>query len=140
MYFSGLRVSEARNLLAERIYLESGVMIVVGKGNKERVVPIVSDLIPIIKKRLKEVPEGQIWEETAVNDFRSAIHWACKRAGIRRDITPHKLRHAFGVHATESGVGLKSLQQVMGHSTSQVTEIYSHLAAKALVREMEKFK
>ncbi len=139
LYLAGLRISEANNMIAERIYPDRGVMLVVGKGNKERVVPIIHSLETILDKRLKEVTAGLLWKGVIVKDLRPAIKWASKRAGITRKITPHALRHAFGVHATESGVGLKSLQQVMGHSTSQVTEIYTHLAAEALVKEMGKF-
>jgi site-specific recombinase XerD len=143
MYFGGLRVSEASYMLAEKVFIDQGVMFIVGKGNKERIVPITERLYPILKRRLEEVDNGgYLWAVNngkVVKDLRETIKWACKRAGVTRHITPHKLRHAFGVHATESGIGLKSLQQVMGHSTSQITELYSHLAAAALKKEMGKF-
>lgn len=141
LYFGGMRVGEAVGLTVERVSLAMGVMIVTGKGNKERVIPIAADLLPYLVRRLSEVPGGRLWETGQAKrfDLRASIEAACKRAGITRHIHPHLLRHAFGVHCTEAGMGLRSLQQIMGHSTSQVTELYSRLAAEALKREMAKY-
>lgn len=143
MYYGGLRVAEVTYLKTAKVFPERGLMVVLGKGQKERAVPIVPQLMPIIQRRIEENPGEWMWarEETGVpyKDLRAAITWACKRAGVTRHIYPHLFRHAFGVHATESGIGLKHLQQVMGHTTSKTTEIYSHLAADALIKEMGRF-
>jgi|LGOV01.1.fsa_nt_gb site-specific recombinase XerD len=142
LYLGGLRSAEAINLKAETILMQQGVMLVIGKGNKERVVPIIPSLKPILEKRLKEIQAGLMWPKkdgTPCKDLRSAIKWASKRAGITRHINPHLFRHAFGVHTTESGVNLRQLQQVMGHSSSTTTELYSRLAAEALKKELGKF-
>lgn len=142
LYLGGLRSAEAINLKAETILMEQSIMLVVGKGNKERVVPIIPSLKPILEKRLGEIQTGLMWPKrdgTPYQDLRSAIKWAAKRAGITRHINPHLFRHAFGVHTTESGVNLRQLQQVMGHSSSATTEIYSRLAAEALKKELGKF-
>jgi integrase/recombinase XerD len=142
MYLGGLRSAEAINLKAETILIDQGIMLVTGKGNKERVVPIIINLEPILKKRLREISTGLMWPKrdgTPYVDLRSAIKWAAKRAGITRHINPHLFRHAFGVHTTESGVNLRQLQQVMGHSSSSTTELYSRLAADSLKKEFGKF-
>ena len=142
MYLGGLISAEAINLKAETILTHQDIMLVTGKGNKERVVPIIQDLKPILEKRLKEINTGLMWPKkdgTPYKDLRSAIKWAAKRAGITKHINPHLFRHAFGVHTTESGVNLRQLQQVMGHSSSATTELYSRLAAESLKKELKKF-
>ena len=128
MFYCGLRVSEARSLRPEDIHWSRGVMVVTGKGNKQRVVPIHRKLKPWLRHLPLEGPE----------DLRVMAKWAVKRAGLDIYIHPHLMRHAFGVHMTQSGVPLRALQDIMGHSSSQVTEIYTRLAAETLVQEMNK--
>lgn len=142
LYHGGLRSAEGRTLKAEHINLAMGVMIITGKGNKQRIVPVVDDLLPVLERRLAEIDSGWLWpgpNGTPLVDLRPTIKWAKKRAGINRPYTPHTFRHAFGSHATMAGVNLRTLQEVMGHSSSQVTELYSRLAASALSKEMRKF-
>ncbi|MDF1578407.1 MAG: tyrosine-type recombinase/integrase [Desulfobulbales bacterium] len=142
LYFGGLRSTEAKSLTAENVRLDMEVMVVIGKGNKQRVVPIVKPLARILAKRIVEVGTGLLWDWTGrgpVKDLRSLLEWSCKRAGVRRRITPHTFRHAFGVHATIAGAGLRGLQQIMGHSTSTITEIYTTLAAENLIKELKNF-
>jgi len=142
LYYGGLRSEEARTMRVEKINLSLGIMLVVGKGNKERVVPIIDDLRMILEKRLAEVETGLLWTGPAgkkIGDLRKTIEWAQKRTKIKGHYTPHSFRHAFGTHATMSGVNLRTLQEVMGHSTSTTTEIYTRLAAGALSDEMKKF-
>lgn len=138
LYYAGLRKSEARSVTVENCFLGRGIMIVRGKGNKQRPVPISSALVPMIEQRIEEVKSGPLFPNMP-KDLRELIFWAKKRAKITKKITPHMLRHCFGVHSIQAGVNLRSLQLVMGHSSSQVTEGYTHLAATALVEEMKKF-
>jgi site-specific recombinase XerD len=119
-------------------------LIVVGKGNKERVVPILAaELATDLRRRVEMVKSGYLWlnEETGlpIKDLRSLLYWAAKRAGINRHINPHLLRHSFGAHATAAGISLRALQDIMGHSTPAVTQIYSQVAAETLRKEMGKF-
>lgn len=130
MYYCGLRSSEARNLEARHVNWALNVLIVTGKGNKQRVVPINKKLKPYLRATLP-------WY--GARDLRAVALWAVKRAGLTIHIHPHLMRHAFGVHMTEKGVSLRALQDIMGHSSSQVTELYSRLAAEVLGREMGKF-
>ena len=130
MYYCGLRSSEARNLATGHINWSLSIMIVTGKGNKQRVVPLNRKIRPYLRAGLPFY---------APVDLREIATWALKRAGMTIHIHPHLLRHAFGVHMTEKGVPLRALQDLMGHSSSQVTELYSRLAAEALGREMGKF-
>lgn len=128
MYYCGLRSAEARGLAPRAVNWSLGVMIITGKGNKQRIVPINRKLRPYLRRLPWYAPK----------DMREVAEWACKRAGLGIHIHPHLMRHAFGVHATEAGVGLRALQDIMGHSSSQVTELYTRLAAEALSREMGK--
>ncbi|WP_408608821.1 tyrosine-type recombinase/integrase [Desulfogranum japonicum] len=72
-------------------------------------------------------------------DLKSTLLLAKKRAGITKRITPHVFCLAFGVHSAEKGIHLRSIQEMMGHSTSQVTEIYTRLATEHLLKEIDKF-
>jgi site-specific recombinase XerD len=140
LYFGGLRASEAKFLTAEAIHLDAKYMIVTGKGNKQRAVPIVHDLHPWLQKRIDEIgPTGLMWttsKNKPITDLKGIIYWAKKRAGITRRIYPHLLRHAFGTHATMDGVNLRSLQYAMGHTTSATTEIYTTLGNSAVIEEL----
>lgn len=130
MYYLGLRSQEARDLRGFAVNWSRRVVIVVGKGNKQRIVPINRKAAPYLRNSLPFY---------APKDFRKVLEWACKRAKIGRHINPHLFRHAFGCHMTASGVGLRALQEIMGHSTPVVTERYSQVVAETLLKEMEKF-
>jgi site-specific recombinase XerD len=140
LYFGGLRAGEARGLRREDIHLDRRLMIVTGKGNKQRVVPIVNELAPWLEKRIKEVSPGCLMWTTAKGaplvDLDKIIEWAKVRAGINRRIYPHLLRHCYGVHSTMAGVNLRSLQIAMGHSSSHTTEIYTRLGNSAIIDEI----
>lgn len=146
MLYAGLRRNEALNLRAEDVVLERRVIIPLGKGGKQRIVPIVHpDLIAELERKIEEVKTGILWQSpykkdgAPYTDIKDSLKRAAKRAGISMRIYNHLLRHAFGTHAIESGIDLRSVQLLMGHSTSQVTETYTHVAAAHLQREMEKF-
>ncbi|MDR2549147.1 MAG: tyrosine-type recombinase/integrase [Desulfobulbus sp.] len=130
MYYCGLRVSEAAGLRDGHIKWSMGVMIVTGKGAKQRVVPLNRKVRPYLRSGLPFDAPG---------DLRPILKWAEKRAGIDRHFYPHLFRHAFGTHMTQQGASLRALQLILGHSSSHITEIYTTLAAEALSREMDKF-
>lgn len=139
LYYGGLRASEALHLTADKVHLDIGMMRVRGKGNKERTVPIVDDLRPYLERRLREKETGLLWtsrSDAKMSGLRKIIQLASIRAGITRHIYPHLLRHAFGTHATMGGVGLRTLQKIMGHTTSKTTEIYTTLSDQAVISEL----
>ena len=145
LYDTGLRRSEALGLRAENVNLETRLMLVKGKGEKERMVPIITDrLFRELQKAKKRTGAGPLFinprTKKPYRDIRMAIKRAAKDAGLGvLRVYPHLFRHSFGTHATMAGVGLKHLQDVMGHCTSQVTEMYTHLAAERLKDETQKF-
>ncbi len=89
-----------------------------------------------------EVKTGLLWATQSgrsLYDLRGTIMWASKRTGIITHITPHSLRHAFGVRAVMAGIHLRTIQLILGHSSSKVTELYTHLAAGQIAEEIERF-
>jgi integrase/recombinase XerD len=140
LYFGGLRAGEAKGLRREDVHLDRRLMIVRGKGNKQRVVPIVRELAPWFERRLPEVGPGDlVWTSArghAMSDLDKMVEFAKRRAGITRRIYPHLLRHAYGTHATMAGVGLRALQNAMGHTSSHTTEIYTTLGHNAIIDEI----
>jgi len=143
MYYGGLRKGEACTLKAESVNIEQRTMYVTGKGGKPEMVPLLKYLVPVLERRLQEVKEGYLWatpeSKRALTDLREIIEWGCKRAGITTHITPHSLRHAFGVRAVVAGVHLRTIQLILRHSSSKVTEIYTRLATAQILQDVEKF-
>lgn len=144
LYFAGLRFSEAAGLYAEDIRVDQGVIVIrKGKGGKSRVVPIVAPLSPYLAAIIKKIPTGPLFvnkkTKIPIKSIKKSLAAAGKRAGVSIHIHAHLLRHGFGTHSTMDGVGLRVLQDVMGHSSPQVTEIYTTLAAQTLISEFGKW-
>lgn len=140
LYYAGLRFSEAANLKAEDILIDQGAIVInAGKGNKSRIVPIVLPLVPILEALKKQIPKGPLFINpstgTPYKSIKKSIKAAAIRAGVPLRIYSHLFRHGFGVHSTLDGIGLRTLQNAMGHSSSTTTEIYSQLAAQALIED-----
>jgi len=143
LYYAGLRKAEAAGLTAESVYLDRGMMIVRGKGNKQRAVPIASDLRPYLERRLAEIDSGLLWTNRhgrPLYDVRPHVKWALRRSGLSRRLYPHLLRHGFGTHGTMAGIGIRAMQKMLGHSSSQTTEIYTTLADEWLTEEIKRFE
>ncbi|TLM66041.1 MAG: hypothetical protein FDZ69_07615 [Deltaproteobacteria bacterium] len=137
-YYSGLRRTELLTLDGRRIDLRSWYILIRGKGEKNRTVPIVTKLKPYIRSahqsgRLFTNPEtGKAW-----HDLKKVMKRACKTVGIPA-ISLHTFRHAFAVHALQRGVSLRTLQLVMGHSTIKTTERYLHLVPEQLASDLDR--
>ena len=143
MYYAGLRKTEACGLMAENVNVSAGLLIVTGKGNKERLVPLIEPLKSLVVDRAMEIGSGLLWPNEKgepFGDLRLILHWACKRAGVKRKYTPHLFRHCFGTHGLMDGISLRGMQGILGHSTSTTTERYTHLAAEYLQQEMGKME
>lgn len=141
LYGCGLRVSEACGLLISHVYLEEGFVRVVGKGNKERLVPIGGQAVSCFANYLAVRPEPA---EPAASDIaflnrfgmplsRVSIFNMVKKqalaAGIRKEISPHTFRHSFATHLIENGADLRAVQEMLGHENILTTEIYTHIEA-----------
>jgi len=151
-YSSGLRLAELINLRLEQLHLESGFIVVIGKGNKERVVPVGSKAIDAIEKYLTSGRPALVKKHSPANlfltnrgtAFAHATLWRriklrVKKAGIDQNITPHTLRHSFATHLLEHGADLRIIQELLGHASIQTTEIYTHVGKNRLVEIHRKF-
>lgn len=146
MYGCGLRVSELVNLKVENIYMKEAYMQVIGKGDKERLVPMGKLTIEELQRYMQNIRpliQPQPGEESYVFLNRRGRHLtrmfvfkmikqAAMDAGINKNISPHTLRHSFATHLLEGGADLFSIQAMLGHSSITTTEIYTHLASDYL--------
>lgn len=140
-YASGLRLAELRHLRLEQLHLEAGFVTVIGKGNKERVVPVGRPAIEALRRYLevgrpqlvKPRSPGVVFLTRRGTPFAHTTLWLrikqrARRAGIQRPITPHMLRHSFATHLLEHGADLRVIQEMLGHANISTTEIYTHVA------------
>jgi integrase/recombinase XerD len=145
LYASGLRVSELVTLKLGQVSQDMGVVRVVGKGSKERLVPLGEEAIAWIRQYLKEArPEllgGRAADDLFVTARGSAMtrqmFWYLLRryaaqAGLKKPISPHTLRHAFATHLLNHGADLRVVQLLLGHSDISTTQIYTHVARERL--------
>ncbi len=138
-YYGGLRRNELLSMTGERVNLEQSYMIVLGKGNKERIVPIHRKIRVYLRKHHKS---GFMWLNPKTGKpwvfLTRAIKRAADKAGLDKRIYIHLLRHSFGTHSVQSGIDIRSVQMLMGHSRVTTTEIYTTLATGFLAEQMEK--
>lgn len=153
MYSCGLRVSEVVNLKLSQLFFDVGFVRVIGKGNKERLIPIGSSAIKYIllyANSIRNQQQIQIGEEdilflnrrgkrlTRVMIFLIIKHLV-KKAGIKKIISPHTFRHSFATHLVEGGADLRAVQEMLGHKSITTTEIYTHLDREFLRKTLEQF-
>lgn len=144
-YASGLRLSELRNIRLEQLQLEAGFLHVIGKGNKERVVPIGGKAIAAVNhylgagrpKLVKRRSPANVFLTQRGTAFSPVTLWLrikkrVRHAGIARNITPHMLRHSFATHLLENGADLRVIQELLGHATISTTEVYTRVAGERL--------
>ena len=153
MYSCGLRVSETVNLKISQLYLDVGFIRVIGKGDKERLVPIGSSAVQYINIYKNEIRVHM--QPKAGNDdilFLNSrgtklsrvmifliIKDLVRKAGIKKTVSPHTFRHSFATHLVEGGADLRAVQEMLGHESITTTEIYTHLDREFLRKTLEKF-
>jgi integrase/recombinase XerD len=145
MYGSGLRVTELVSLELSQMSLRQGVVRIIGKGNKERLVPMGEEALAAIELYLKSA-RGELLGSKASDivflsrrgqqmtrqTFWHRIKFYAKQAGIRKHLSPHTLRHAFATHLLNHGADLRTLQLLLGHSDLSTTQIYTYVAKERL--------
>lgn len=147
LYSCGLRVSELCNLRVGDLFFGEGYIRVVGKGDKQRLVPIsgvARDRIQLYFERRSNLrrKEDVLFlnnrgtKLTRVMIF-TIIKQACKRAGITKKISPHTFRHSFATHLLEGGANIRQVQELLGHESILTTEIYTHLDTQHLRQTLE---
>jgi integrase/recombinase XerD len=151
-YASGLRLSELKNLRLEQLHLDAGFINVIGKGNKERVVPVGKKAVEALNRYIEAGRPKLVTPKSPANvfltqrgtAFASVTLWLhiknrVRRAGVERNITPHMLRHSFATHLLEHGADLRVIQELLGHASIGTTEIYTHVAGSRLREVHRKF-
>jgi integrase/recombinase XerD len=152
-YASGLRLAELRGVRLEQLHLEAGFINVIGKGNKERVVPVGSEAVKALNRYLGEAGRPRlVTPKSPANvfltkrgtPFAAVTMWKrikdrVKHAGIARNVTPHMLRHSFATHLLEHGADLRVIQELLGHANISTTEIYTHVEGSRLREVHRKF-
>ncbi len=144
-YASGLRLAELRHLRLEQLHLEAGFVSVVGKGSKERVVPVGGKAQAALDQYLRSGRPPLVTRKSPATVFLTRrgtafahttmwhrIKSRARRAGIERNITPHMLRHSFATHLLEHGADLRVIQELLGHADLGTTEVYTHVASQRL--------
>lgn len=139
-YSTGIRLQELLNLKLEDIDSKRMVINVIeGKGGKDRVTMLSESMLVDLRKYFIEwKPQKYLFEGSASKKYSNTsiskiIHRASKKAGIRKRVTPHILRHSFATHLLEAGVDLRYIQTLLGHSSTTTTEIYTQVAIKHLI-------
>jgi integrase/recombinase XerD len=144
-YASGLRLAELRNARLEHLHLDAGFINVIGKGNKERVVPVGSKAVVALERYLSVGRPRLVTPRSTANVFLTRrgtpfapvtlwlrIKQRVRRAGIGRNVTPHMLRHSFATHLLDHGADLRVIQELLGHASISTTEVYTHVASQRL--------
>ena len=140
LYGSGLRVSELTGLGITDVDAAEGVLLVFGKGSKERLVPLGGAAGRALDRYLREVRPGlergkgggRVFLNARGTPISRTAVWtlvkrAAERAGILKDVSPHTLRHSFGTHLLEGGADLAAVQELLGHADISTTQIYTHV-------------
>ncbi|MEY4629301.1 MAG: hypothetical protein RLZZ595_1627 [Bacteroidota bacterium] len=153
LYSCGLRVSELINMRRSHLYLDIGFVRVIGKGDKERLIPIGSDAIKHLQIYLQEIrtkqQEKKGNEDIAFLNKRGSklsrimvfyiIKEMAAKADIKKNISPHTFRHSFATHLVEGGADLRAVQEMLGHESITTTEIYTHLDRNFLRDTLNRF-
>ena len=144
IYGLGLRVSECVNLKTNQVNLEDGFVKILGKGNKERLMPIPDKTLEIMKRYFQTL--RPLWQKKNSNYFflnkkgnptyseyvEKMLRETNIKANIKKHITPHKLRHSYATHLLQGGADLRVIQELLGHSDISTTEIYTHVDSERL--------
>lgn len=153
LYASGVRVSELVSITVDQIHFDSGFLHVIGKGNKERVIPLPKSLFDLLRYYLDHVypkllPKNQagaqsggylffsLYKNTLKPMSRQYFWQALKKilslAGLAKNVTPHSLRHSLATHLLKNGADIRSLQMLLGHENLSTVQIYTHLGNSQL--------
>ena len=147
LYSCGLRVSELISLKIQDLFFGEGYIRVIGKGDKQRLVPISAIARERIQRYLDKRPGGRSNIETVFLNNRGSqltrvmvftiLKEAARRAGINKRISPHTFRHSFATHLLEGGASIRQVQEMLGHESILTTEIYTHLDSSHLRQTVE---
>ena len=140
LYSSGLRIGEVTGLLLKNIDIQrKQIKVEGGKGRKDRFVVLAASYLPLLQNYLTTFKparyfiEGPIGKKYSESSIRKFLFKSVQKAGISKKVTPHTLRHSYATHLLENGVGLRHIQELLGHAKPETTMIYTHVAKKDLL-------
>ena len=148
LYSSGLRISELTHLTLSDIHIQEKLLRCIGKGNKERIVPM-NDMVCLylkdyISNYRDELLHGKSSKFLFINqkgnvmsrdNFYHILEKICKNAGLKKHISPHSIRHTFATHLLENEADLRSIQEMLGHSDISTTTIYTHVSQEKIIKD-----
>lgn len=141
IYSAGLRISELLNLKLVHIDIDRRQLTVKNsKGRRDRNIILAQSFIPLMQNYLMSYNpktyfvEGKPYEKYSAESVRSFLHRSSKKAGIKKRVTPHTLRHSYATHLLENGIDLRYIQELLGHAKPETTMIYTHVSKKDLLK------
>ncbi|OGS45887.1 MAG: hypothetical protein A2539_05440 [Elusimicrobia bacterium RIFOXYD2_FULL_34_15] len=144
-YSSGIRISELTGLDRENVDFFSGIVKVMGKGSKQRLVPVGDTALDAIRKYIKMRKDSfsalfidYRLKRLSARWIQKMIHNYLKKIGILKKITPHSLRHTFATHLLDAGCDIRSVQEMLGHKNIATTQIYTHVTATKMKKIYDK--
>ncbi len=153
LYASGLRVSELCALRISDLYLDAEILRVIGKGDKERIVPMHTQAVEVLERYLAEWRELQrpkpgsediVFLSTRGGQLSRVMVFyilkeLAKKSGVKKNVHPHIFRHSFATHLVENGADLRAVQLLLGHESITTTEIYTHIDRRHLRNTLERY-
>jgi len=140
LVYTGMRVSELASLRCEDVDLESGLVRVLGKGGKERVLVAPPHILPLLRRRVERLGGSGPLFPSPIDPMKPIsyvtiermLRRLARRAGLRRRITPHMLRHYFATAMLQAGLDIREVQELLGHSSLSTTQVYTHVSRERL--------
>ncbi|UTR09545.1 site-specific tyrosine recombinase XerD [Evansella sp. LMS18] len=151
LYATGIRVSELCSLTLQDVHLEMGYIRCIGKGNKERVIPLGKSAVKTTERYLREARPLLIRQQHDIlfvnhhgkqmtrQGFWKIIKHLAEKAGINKELTPHTLRHSFAAHLLENGADIRAVQEMLGHADISTTQIYTQVTKMRMKEVYSKF-
>ena len=152
MYATGMRVSEVANLKLNDLNLDMSFVKCTGKGQKERIIPLGTYALGALSRYINKVRPhflkqkeqpclflSRLGKKMSRQTFWKTVKISAKKSGIKKEITPHTLRHSFATHLLERGADLRTVQEMLGHSDISTTQIYTHINKERLKQIHKKF-
>lgn len=140
LYSSGLRVGELINLELRHINIDRRqILIKNAKGRKDRYVVLSQGYLPLLTNYVQTYrprryfAEGSLGKQYSASSIRKFLYRSCRAARITKKVTPHTLRHSYATHLLENGIGIRHIQELLGHTKPETTMIYTHVAKKDLM-------